>query len=135
MEKERQERAKAQRENERAEEMHQINLRLAREALQPASLPTRERADSASGGAKQGAVTLDSSRDYLPASAVKALRTQAPPIADASIPEPTSLRSFWERVDHALRSLDPSFARYKEGFTRQHVQLFGLHLVGFEGWQ
>ncbi len=78
---------------------------------------------------------FESAKTYLPAWAVKSLRVQAPPIADDTIPEPTSLRSFWEWVDHAMHSLDPSFENYQNRFTREHVQRFGPHLVGFEGWQ
>ena len=59
-----------------------------------------------------GELTLASAASYLPSWAVKALRSAAPPLADSSLPEPEVLRAFWERADHAIRSLHESFAGY-----------------------
>ncbi len=60
-----------------------------------------------------GELTLASAARYLPSWAVKALRQAAPPLADNSLPEPEVLRAFWERVDHAIRSLHESFTSYE----------------------
>lgn len=83
----------------------------------------------------RGAVTLDNSKAYLPASAIKALKTQLEPLADEKLPPPADLRAFWQKVATAIRSLDPTFANFEHDFEREHVQNFGPHVLGFMGWQ
>ena len=93
-------------------ELHRQQLRMMPQASLPAPPAVGARVDPPAHGHKASGLTFESAKNYLPAWAVKSLRTQAPPIADDTIPEPTSLRSFWERVDHAMQSLDPSFENY-----------------------
>jgi hypothetical protein len=80
-------------------------------------------------------VSISTTHDYLPAAAIKALRSQFQPLAEEFIPPPQDLRAFWARVATAIKSLDPSFAQFEGQFDAQHVQNFGPHVLGFVGWQ
>lgn len=83
----------------------------------------------------RSSITLDSTKAYLPASAIKALKTQLEPLADEQLPAPQDLRAFWQKVATAIRSLDPTFANFEHEFTWEHVHNFGPHVLGFMGWQ
>ncbi len=82
------------------------------QASQPAPPAVGVRVDPPAHGHKASGLTFESSKTYLPTWVVKSLRDQGPSIADDTIPEPTNLRSFWKRVDHAIHSLDPFFENY-----------------------